>query len=774
MPPDAPPPEELYPAPRHASWTVRAAAVLAVALVTVGAVAAHAQFAATKPGSLQQPSKDQPVFYQSDNAEYDRDNGIVTLTGHVEIWQGDRDLRAEKVTYDRNTGVAAAAGHVVLLEPDGQVVFGDYAELTQGMRDGIISNMRAQLAANGKLAANGARRIDARVNELSRAIYSSCNACKEHPEEPMLWDLRARSAVQDLDNKRIEYRDAVVDIYGLPVFYTPYFSHPDPSAKRQSGFLVPSMGSSSYLGEFIEMPYFWVIDDATDATIAPLLATKSGPALDMQFRHAFNDGTMTINASAADPNASGEEGFQGGVFAKGQFSIDDEWRWGFDLERASSAIYLRDYQINGNTTVLSDVLTSQVYLEGFGQGSYSRLDVRAYQGLTTPGVSTNVITAELPYVLPRYEYSLVGEPDALGGRTSVDAEAFNLIRQEGVNTQRASLSLDWERPVNGALGDLWKFVLHVDSDVYASHQLNELPTYGETGTAQTQQAMPTAEAMLHWPFERDAGSWGTQVVEPIVQLLAAPNGSSYGLDGSPIGATSLKTLIPNEDSLDFEFTDANLFSLNRFSGMDRLEGGMRANVALHAAWYFPKGEQIDALIGQGYRKHPDSAFPVGSGLNDTVTDLVDHLSYMPNSWFDITTRERVDHRTYNIDFADTVATGGPSWLRLSLGHLYSKYTPFSYYDTVPTTVLVPDPRNEITLGASTSYGSWRAHGTVRKDVATGKLVSAGLGGAYEDECFIFDVEFNRRYTSLDGDNGATAVLFQITFKTVGTFGFSGL
>src|SRR6202034_902967 len=115
-----------------------------------------------------------------------------------------------------------------------------------GMKDGIISNMRAQLAENGRLAANGARRIDARVNELSRAIYSTCNVCKEHPDQAPLWDLRARSAVQDLDNKRIEYRDAVVDIYGVPVMYMPYFTHPDPSEKRASGFLVPSLGTSTH------------------------------------------------------------------------------------------------------------------------------------------------------------------------------------------------------------------------------------------------------------------------------------------------------------------------------------------------------------------------------------------------------------------------------------------------------------------------------------------------------------------------------------------------
>ena len=166
------------------------------------------------------------MFYQADAAEYDRDNGIVTLTGHVEIWQGVRVLRADKVTYDRNTGVVAASGHVVLLEPDGQVMFGDYAELAGGMKDGMLSDMRALLAENGHLAANGGRRIDARINELSRAIYSTCNVCKDDPTRRGSGTSARARRCRTSTNKRIEYRDAVVDIYGVPVMYLPYFSTP--------------------------------------------------------------------------------------------------------------------------------------------------------------------------------------------------------------------------------------------------------------------------------------------------------------------------------------------------------------------------------------------------------------------------------------------------------------------------------------------------------------------------------------------------------------------
>ena len=732
------------------------------ALLWLLATHAKAQFSALGGGAKEVPvAKDQPVYYQADTAVYDRDSGLVTLAGHVEMWQGDRVMRADKVTYDRNTGVAAATGHVVLLEPNGEVLFSDYAELGDAMKSGVLTNMRAQLAENGKLAANGVRRTDAKVNELSRVIYTTCNLCAKHPDSAPLWDIRARSALQDVEHKRIEYRDAMLDMYGYPIAYTPYFTNPDPSQKRASGLLVPSLGNTKYLGAFVALPYFWVIDGQSDATITPMIATNTWPALDVEYRRRFNNGVVTIDGSMA----YFENDIQGQVYAKGQFAIDDEWRWGFDINRASSVDYLRDYRIRGG---VPDLLSSQVYLEGFGQGSYSRLDTRFYQGL-----STSIVDANIPFVLPRYEYSFVSEPDALGGRLGVEAGAFNVIRQVGTNTQRASLSLNWERPATGALGDLWKLVLHVDSAAYVAHQLNEQPSWGPQGSATSEQGMPTVALDLHWPLERSTKNSGTQILEPIAQVVMAPNGSSYGLTQGSNGVVTMNSKIPNEDSLDYDFTDATLFSLNRFAGIDRLEGGMRANVALHGAWWF-SGQQLDALVGQGYRTHKENAFPVGSGLQGTTTDVVSHLSYTPNQYFDLTTRQRFDHHNFDVRYVDALATVGPSYLRLSGGYIFSSDNLYTYYESAPSGTLPTTPRNEITLGASTSYGRWKLNASMRQDVATGQMVSVGFGGSYENECLIFGADFSRRYTSVNGDSGATIVLLQVTFKTVGTFGYHAM
>jgi len=715
----------------------------------LGTESAQAQIATVKrPPGTPAPApvnRTDPVAFTADEVQYDRDNALVTATGNVEAWQNDHILRADKITFDRNTNVAAAVGHVVMIEPDGQVLFSDYAELTEGLRDGVLRGMRAILAENGKLVANGARRVEGKLNELSRAVYTTCDLCAKDPSKPPLWQIRARTAVQDTENKVIEYRDAVLDIAGIPVAAFPYFWHADPSTKRASGFLIPSFGQTKHLGAFLATPYYQVIDDNSDATFTPTLNTGHLLNLNTEYRRKFNDGTLAVNLGLGN-----DVGTQADIFAKGRFAYDDTWRYGFDIARASSSKYLNDYRVSNR----GDVLTSRLYIEGFGSGAYTKLDAIAYQGLIA-----SITNSRLPFVLPRYEYSYFGEVDPLGGRLKFDTTSFNVIRQLGTNTQRVGGTLNWERPFRGALGEVYGLTLQTVAAGYSATSLNQNPNYYSSGSTEAVRGHPQIAVKANWPFVRDGGSLGTQLIEPIAQIIVAPNGTG-----------NRNQQIPNEDSLDFEFTDANLFSMNKYPGIDRLEGGVRANVALHGNWTLG-GSAVDGLVGESFRFHKDDNFPVGSGLERKASDIVTRTTVTPAAWFDITGRTRLDHNRFTPRFADVQASAGTPLLRVSGGYLYSAVNPYFLYDTpaIPASYFVH--RNEITVGASTTWGHYKLSGYGRQDVNTHKPTAVGVHATYEDECFIFDANFNRRYTSLNGDTGASIILFQITLKTVGQFGF---
>ena len=727
---------------------------LLLLLVLAAALApgmSQAQFGSVRraPGQAAPPALNarEPIAFTADEVQYDRENALVTATGKVEAWQNDHVLRADKITFDRNTNVAAASGHVVMVEPDGQVLFSDYAELGEGMREGVLRGMRAILAENGRLVANGARRVEGKVNEMARAVYTTCDLCKDDPTKPPLWQLRARTAVQDLENKRIEYRDVALDIYGVPVVVLPYLWHADPSVKRASGFLVPSFGRSSKLGVFLTTPYFQVLDEQSDVTLSPTFNAQNYFNLDTQYRRRFNDGTLNIDTGVGYDRG----GVEAAIFASGKFAYDETWRYGFDINRASSAQYLRDYRFSNR----GDVLISQAYIEGFGTGAYTRLDGFAYQGLVD-----TIRQSRLPYVLPRYEYHYFGEPDALGGRLSLDTNNFNVLRAVGTNTQRVGGTLTWQRPFAGLVGEQYGLTLQAIGAGYSATSLDTYPNYYTSASTQTARVQPQAALEVRWPLVRDGGSWGTQTIEPIVQVIAGPNASG-----------NRRQRIPNEDSLDFEFTDQNLFSLNRYPGIDRVEGGLRANVGLHGNWRIG-GAYADALVGQSFRNHLDDTYPVGSGLDRKASDIVARATLSPAPWIDLTGRTRLDHSRFTPRFADLQGSVGAPAFRVSAGYIYTATNPYFLYDQPEVPASYFQHRNELTLSATSQVNRYKFSGYVRRDLATSQLTSAGVHASYEDECFIFDVNFNRRYTSLNGDTGASIILFQLTFKTVGQFGFN--
>jgi len=702
-------------------------------------------------------SRKEPVTFTADRVRYDQQHNLVIASGHVEAWQGEQVLRADQITFNRTTGTVAATGNVVLLTAAGEIIFADYAELTQNMTDGILKNMRALLAQNGKLAANGARRTAGKINELSKVVYSPCNLCKKNPKRPPLWQIRAGSAVQDVEHKRIEYQNATLQMFGIPVAWFPYISAPDPSVKRASGLLIPSIGNSSRLGAFIAQPYYWVLDDQSDVTFTPVLTSRSGAQLDTEYRRRFNNGYLDFDGTAGYVDNAD----QWSVATKSQFSIDDTWRAGWDINRASSATYLTDFHFTPGYSLNPTLLSSDIYAEGFGEGAYSRIDTRFYQG-----ISSEVVDSELPVVLPRYQYSYFGQPDALGGRLSVDAGAFNVMRTDGTDTRRANLTLNWERPFVGPLGDLWKITLHGDAIGYDASHFNEQPNFGPTDKVDTARALPQLGVDFHWPFMRDSGKWGTQVIEPIVQLIVAPQ----------TGDSQIRRY-PNEDSLAFEFSDANLFGFNRFSGVDRLEGGVRLNAALHGTWYLG-GTTFDGLIGQSYRTTKDNLFPEYTGLHDEVSDIVGRLSLAPTPWLNMTYRTRLDHNNLATRMADALVSVGVPKFNVSAGYLYTTFDPFTLFDQPlppPSDSAFFTPRDEVTVNVGSNWGRYRFTGFAIRNLTSDDMVAWGGDAIYEDECFILDTKLYRTYTALPGEpSGVTVLLFQLTFKTIGQFGYRAL
>ncbi|MEK9724016.1 MAG: LPS assembly protein LptD, partial [Rhodospirillaceae bacterium] len=297
---------------------------------------------------------------------FDREKQMVIALGNVQVGYADKMLFADRVAYDQAKDVVMATGNVTLVEPSGERVFGDEMQITGDLKDGVIRNIGIILQDRSRIAGAGARHSAERITELSKGTYSPCDLCKDDPNRPPLWQIKAVRVTHDKREKIVEYRDAWLEMFGFPVFYTPYFRHPDPTVKHKSGFLFPTYRSSSDFGFILETPYFWAISPHEDTTIRPIWMTGEFPVLAVEYRNRIDNGTIDVSSSITDNSSEqydttdGDLGVRGYIDAKGRFDIDRTWRWGFDVERSTNDTFMRRYGFGSPQS-----LNSQIFAEAF-------------------------------------------------------------------------------------------------------------------------------------------------------------------------------------------------------------------------------------------------------------------------------------------------------------------------------------------------------------------------------------------------------------------------
>ena len=203
-----------------------------------------------------------PIYFSADEVEENSQTGVITARGDVNIAREGITLKADTISYDRKNDILTADGNVSVMHPDGTVVFSDHAELSEKMTKATINEVKAILADQSRLAAKRIKQTSEKDKHFFYAVYSPCDVCQDNPKP--LWSIKARKITHDVSRQDVYYRSAFLSIKDVPVLYAPFLSHPDPSVKRRSGFMPPSLVSNNYLGTAIETRYFFNINDHED------------------------------------------------------------------------------------------------------------------------------------------------------------------------------------------------------------------------------------------------------------------------------------------------------------------------------------------------------------------------------------------------------------------------------------------------------------------------------------------------------------------------------
>ncbi len=710
------------------------------------------------------PAKQSPVLFSADEVQYDEDLGLVVAKGNVELTQRDQILLADTVTYNQRTDTATASGHVSLLQPSGDIVFADYMELHDNMRDGFLKNVRMLLADRTRVAGNTARRTDGNRTEIRRGVYSACDACAQDPTRAPVWQLKAEDVVHDKQLQIVEYRDAVMELDGIPIFWTPYLSHPDPSVKRASGFLTPTMGNSTANGYRLGIPYYWVISPDSDATIEPIYYSQGGEFLGGQYRRHFANGYSSTDASITlgskaftNIDTTPVSGTRWNIDSSNEFDLNQNWRAGANINRASDQTYLLRYELPSPI----DFLTSHLFAENFGTNSYGNISTWSFQSLET-GVGDSIE----PIVAPVADYRWTGPAGSLGGDVTVEGNIMNLMRIAGFGMQRASTGGQWRLPFADPIGGQYKLTVGLRADGYQinGYQSDNLadPTLTSV-TAQSATAgrvFPQTTLTWSYPWVRRATGY-SQTIEPVVMLAAAPNGGNPGT-------------IPNEDSQGFEFDDTSLFVPNRFPGFDRVDSGDRVDYGLRTGIYGDGGGSTRLLIGQSYAAQLNNNFEPGSGLEHHFSDVVGRATITPNALVNFTYSFRLGYNDLAMRRQEVGTSFGPQNLRMGFNYIQIAQ--------IPGAVALEKAKElsaSLSLGL-TRYWSTQLLGTYdfsgTPATPAGQLVgltetlSQGVSVTYRDECLAVVTSLTQSGVRAGDAIPGTTLLLSFVFKNIGDFG----
>ena len=704
------------------------------------------------PSNLLKLSK-KLIDFSADHAQYDNQKEIIIIEGNIILKQDGKILKADRATFEIKTDKVHAEGNVTLQDETGNILYLESATLNGSLKKGFIKKVRILFSGGARLAAKNGTKIGT-ITVLNSARYSPCKVSQDSNQTPT-WQMKASKITHNEKAKTISYKNLFLEIFGIPVFYTPYFSHPDPTVHAQSGFLSPTLGRSTELGVWFAMPYYFNLAPHKDFTFEPIITTNEGVVLGGTYRQHTGNGIFNISGSVARVNIredavkTGFHEIRGHISSKGVFDLPNikvfsaDWQWDYNLKWVSNDTYLRRYYADK-----SDVLQSHAKIEGFWGQSYATAGIYGFQGL-----KENDQFGYTAQALPSFEISTVRNTGFWNSKISFNADGVYIYRRDGQRTGRVSLQSGWNLPFNTPLGDFYNITASIRADFY-NNQYSSLerisnaksfrPKYrGQDGSYL--KFRPRLALDWRMPFINNKSADIQHVLEPMISIILAPNQGKLNF-------------MPNEDSRNFEFDENNLFSHNRFNGYDLWESGIRLNYGLRYNLFTPK-ITLRATLGQSLRLSNEQEFPVGSGYLGKTSDFVGRFDLSIGNNLDFLYRFRLDTTSFALRRNELIVSGKLDFVKASLRYLNLDR---NFTDSIIENRKEVGGKLQIEIG-----NNFILHGNIVHDLLNNHTITYDAGITYKTDCLEFGIRYERRFTSDRDIVPSNALLFSLILKNLG-------
>ncbi len=721
-------------------------------------------------GVGQENPVDFPVDLKAAKIDYDVVKESVTASGNVVLSQktalGTRILKAHSVTYDAKNNSITAVGQdakkIEFYDDENNVIYAEAATLSTDFKTGIIKTFT--LFTNEKATITGvkATREDGVIATIDDADYTPCKLCSG--SKPT-WQLKAESVTHDQEEQKIEYTNVRLEIKGIPVFYTPYFSHPDPKVKRKSGILSPVYGNNNDLGTFIGLPVFYAISDQKDMTIIPVMTTKQSGIIQGEYRQRFYKGTFSAAgsytrsqklppappASQLQPNGPRPpKPDRWNASIQSNVDLNDQQRISINLNRASDTTYLQRYSLVRQSPLIQNNqnLRSNIAWQYFSPVSYA--DIQSFVFQTDAPKTT-------PIILPKARYHYQMATPSIGGSIALESDVLALFRHQpvpgrsGTEMFRLSNGVTWKRPWLLPKGQILTLQAQTRFDLYMMRRYFSTDADANAAGAKVDhrhmRLFPIASLDWQWPFVKrmETALW---ILKPKAMFVT-----------SPLNINNRH--IPDEDSMAFELDDTSLFLPNRFDGIDRVDTGTRFVAGIENEFKFTQQRSLAVFLGQSRRLDNQKVIRSGLGEDNATSDLLLRVKARPLSWFSSRYRMAINPDFKVIRYSELGASIGSPMLKLDGAYIFLNRR---------ATLVGNTYVSQINMHLSSVINeNWKVSvGQIRnlKRREGGASLETYVSTTYSNECFSVDFGVYRSGITDRDIKPDTSFLLCLNFKTL--------
>ena len=687
---------------------------------------------------------------KSDEIKFSRIENKAVITGNSEIiFEENYTLISDKVIYDKNINSVYSNDKSILLDKNGnKIKFTKFnldldkkkakvfdLNLTDINKNNFILKEAFVDLKNEEIAGKDLKLFfdksilgnvenDPRIfgnsvinnkkeTIVNKGVFTSCKLNENEKCPP--WEMRAEEIKHDKDNKIVEYKNAYLRIYDKPVLYFPFFFHPDPSVKRQSGFLMPKVNNSTFLGSSLQIPYYKVLSDSEDVTVTPRIFFNDKFLLQSEYRQAFKKSDLILDHSIKLDNENSVTHLFGNFFTNNNNS-----EFEVNLETVSNRNYLKKYDIYSDLVDNHTILNSYINFEESNETSSFSSSIEVFEDLTLKSSDS------YEFVYPAFNYTSKLNSN-LNLNVTGHQKKYQTNRYDGILVNNLLYNSNKKITKKGFVDNFNLIVKNVNTRGDNSSELKE--------------------------------DYDNKLLSGIILNREYPlkknNNNTLSYLTPKISARLSPTETKNIRNRDKRVDVISLFNADRLNESTVLEGGESLTLGVDYKLSDESGEFFSLSGGQVFRLKEEKDMPKTSTIGNKRSDIIGNLKFVPSDVFNLNYSFSInnDLNDLNYNYAET-------------NFLVNNFmTSFKYLSDSNSV----DNRSYISNSTKYSFDKNNSFGfTTNKNLESNLTEYYDLVYEYRNDCLKASVEYKKTFyddVDLDPDEN---IFFSITIVPFGS------